>query len=84
MLPTYPSITTNNPLLDHPRSIARGVLLIGDVAHASSPILGRGGCLAMENGAVLAEIPQAGRRLLEFEHVNHSPESGATLHLTRL
>ncbi len=31
------------------------VVLIGDAAHASSPILGQGGCLAMEDAVVLAE-----------------------------
>jgi 2-polyprenyl-6-methoxyphenol hydroxylase-like FAD-dependent oxidoreductase len=34
------------------------VVLIGDAAHASSPILGQGGCLAMEDAIVLAEILQ--------------------------
>jgi FAD-dependent urate hydroxylase len=40
------------------RWYAGGVLLIGDAAHASSPILGQGGCLAMEDAVVLAEILQ--------------------------
>jgi len=31
------------------------VVLIGDAAHASSPMMGQGGCLAMEDAAVLAE-----------------------------
>lgn len=39
---------------------AGSVLLIGDAAHASSPILGQGGCLAMEDAMVLAEILRAG------------------------
>ncbi len=34
------------------------VVLIGDAAHASSPILGQGGCLAMEDAVILAEILQ--------------------------
>jgi 2-polyprenyl-6-methoxyphenol hydroxylase-like FAD-dependent oxidoreductase len=31
------------------------VLLIGDAAHASSPMMGQGGCMAMEDAYVLAE-----------------------------
>ena len=31
------------------------VVLIGDAAHASSPMMGQGGCLAMEDAVVLAE-----------------------------
>jgi 2-polyprenyl-6-methoxyphenol hydroxylase-like FAD-dependent oxidoreductase len=30
----------------------------GDAAHASSPVLGQGGCLAMEDAVVLAETLQ--------------------------
>ncbi|HEY7290038.1 MAG TPA: FAD-dependent monooxygenase [Vicinamibacterales bacterium] len=37
------------------------VLLIGDAAHASSPMLGQGGCLAMEDAHVLAEILETAR-----------------------
>ena len=32
------------------------VLLIGDVAHASSPMMGQGGCMAIEDAAVLAAL----------------------------
>jgi FAD-dependent urate hydroxylase len=32
------------------------VLLIGDAAHASSPMMGQGGCMAMEDAYVLAEV----------------------------
>jgi 2-polyprenyl-6-methoxyphenol hydroxylase-like FAD-dependent oxidoreductase len=32
------------------------VVLIGDAAHASSPLLGQGGCMAMEDAWVLAEV----------------------------
>ena len=32
------------------------VVLIGDAAHASSPMMGQGGCMAMEDAIVLAEI----------------------------
>jgi len=35
------------------------VLLIGDAAHASSPMMGQGGCMAMEDARVLAEISAA-------------------------
>jgi len=35
------------------------VLLIGDAAHASSPMLGQGGSLAMEDACVLAEMLSA-------------------------
>jgi 2-polyprenyl-6-methoxyphenol hydroxylase-like FAD-dependent oxidoreductase len=31
------------------------VLLVGDAAHASSPMMGQGGCMAMEDACVLAE-----------------------------
>jgi len=30
------------------------VVLVGDAAHASSPMMGQGGCMAMEDGCVLA------------------------------
>jgi 2-polyprenyl-6-methoxyphenol hydroxylase-like FAD-dependent oxidoreductase len=33
-----------------------GVVLIGDAAHASIPMMGQGGCLAMEDAWVLAEV----------------------------
>jgi len=32
------------------------VILIGDAAHASSPMMGQGGCMAMEDAVVLAEV----------------------------
>jgi 2-polyprenyl-6-methoxyphenol hydroxylase-like FAD-dependent oxidoreductase len=32
------------------------VILIGDAAHASSPLMGQGGCMAMEDAWVLAEV----------------------------
>jgi 2-polyprenyl-6-methoxyphenol hydroxylase-like FAD-dependent oxidoreductase len=32
------------------------VVLVGDAAHASSPMMGQGGCMAMEDALVLAEI----------------------------
>jgi FAD-dependent urate hydroxylase len=32
------------------------VLLIGDAAHASSPMMGQGGCMAVEDAVVLAEL----------------------------
>jgi len=35
---------------------AERVVLIGDAAHASSPMMGQGGSLAMEDGHVLAEL----------------------------
>jgi len=31
------------------------VVLVGDAAHASSPMMGQGGCMAMEDAYVLAE-----------------------------
>ena len=31
-------------------------VLIGDAAHASSPLMGQGGCMAMEDARVLAEV----------------------------
>jgi FAD-dependent urate hydroxylase len=35
------------------------VVLIGDAAHASSPMMGQGGCLAIEDAWVLAEVLRA-------------------------
>jgi 2-polyprenyl-6-methoxyphenol hydroxylase-like FAD-dependent oxidoreductase len=35
------------------------VLLIGDAAHASSPMMGQGGCMAIEDAVVLAELLQS-------------------------
>jgi 2-polyprenyl-6-methoxyphenol hydroxylase-like FAD-dependent oxidoreductase len=35
------------------------VVLIGDAAHASSPLMGQGGCMAMEDAIVLAEVLRA-------------------------
>lgn len=32
------------------------VVLVGDAAHASSPLMGQGGCMAMEDACVLAEV----------------------------
>jgi 2-polyprenyl-6-methoxyphenol hydroxylase-like FAD-dependent oxidoreductase len=32
------------------------VVLIGDAAHASSPMMGQGGCMAIEDALVLAEL----------------------------
>ena len=32
------------------------VLLIGDAAHASSPMMGQGGCMAVEDASILAEL----------------------------
>ena len=36
------------------------VVLVGDAAHASSPMMGQGGCMAMEDACVLAEELRAG------------------------
>jgi 2-polyprenyl-6-methoxyphenol hydroxylase-like FAD-dependent oxidoreductase len=36
------------------------VVLVGDAAHASSPMLGQGGCMAMEDAYVLAEELRSG------------------------
>jgi 2-polyprenyl-6-methoxyphenol hydroxylase-like FAD-dependent oxidoreductase len=35
------------------------VVLVGDAAHASSPMMGQGGCMAIEDAAVLAELLQS-------------------------
>jgi 2-polyprenyl-6-methoxyphenol hydroxylase-like FAD-dependent oxidoreductase len=43
--------------LDHWRK--GRVVLIGDAAHASSPMMGQGGCIAIEDAAVLAEFLQS-------------------------
>jgi 2-polyprenyl-6-methoxyphenol hydroxylase-like FAD-dependent oxidoreductase len=45
------------------------VILIGDAAHASIPMLGQGGCLAMEDASVLAD------RLREADSVDHALET---------
>jgi 2-polyprenyl-6-methoxyphenol hydroxylase-like FAD-dependent oxidoreductase len=42
--------------LEHDRWRAPRVVLIGDAAHATSPMMGQGGCLAMEDACVLAEL----------------------------
>jgi len=39
------------------------VVLIGDAAHASSPMMGQGGCMAMEDAWVLAEILRSTARV---------------------
>jgi FAD-dependent urate hydroxylase len=39
------------------------VVLVGDAAHASSPMLGQGGCMAMEDACVLAEELQSGANI---------------------
>jgi 2-polyprenyl-6-methoxyphenol hydroxylase-like FAD-dependent oxidoreductase len=39
------------------------VVLVGDAAHASSPMLGQGGCMAMEDACVLAEELRSGTTL---------------------
>jgi 2-polyprenyl-6-methoxyphenol hydroxylase-like FAD-dependent oxidoreductase len=41
------------------------VVLIGDAAHASSPLMGQGGCMAMEDAGVLAENLVLGSELGE-------------------
>ena len=41
------------------------VLLIGDAAHASSPMMGQGGCMAMEDAWVLAECLSVAKTLTE-------------------
>jgi 2-polyprenyl-6-methoxyphenol hydroxylase-like FAD-dependent oxidoreductase len=42
--------------LEHHCWWAPRVVLIGDAAHATSPMMGQGGCLAMEDACVLAEL----------------------------
>jgi len=39
------------------------VVLVGDAAHASSPMMGQGGCMAMEDVCVLAEELRASATL---------------------
>jgi FAD-dependent urate hydroxylase len=41
------------------------VVLIGDAAHASSPMMGQDGCMAMEDAYVLAESLCRGSVLAE-------------------
>ena len=41
--------------VDVDRWYSSRVVLIGDAAHASSPLMGQGGCMAMEDAYVLAE-----------------------------
>ena len=43
-------------LVELPKWRKDRVLLIGDAAHASSPMMGQGGCMAVEDAAVLAEL----------------------------
>ena len=42
--------------VDVPEWYSGRVVLLGDAAHASSPLLGQGGCMAMEDAWVLAEV----------------------------
>jgi 2-polyprenyl-6-methoxyphenol hydroxylase-like FAD-dependent oxidoreductase len=39
------------------------VLLIGDAAHASSPMMGQSGCMAIEDATVLAELLQSSENI---------------------
>ena len=39
------------------------IVLVGDAAHASSPLMGQGGCMAMEDACVLAEELRAAATL---------------------
>jgi len=41
------------------------VVLIGDAAHASSPMMGQGGCMAMEDACVMAESLRDGATVAE-------------------
>lgn len=41
------------------------VVLIGDAAHASCPMMGQGGCMAMEDACVLAETLRRDATLAE-------------------
>jgi 2-polyprenyl-6-methoxyphenol hydroxylase-like FAD-dependent oxidoreductase len=41
--------------MDSERWHSGRVVLVGDAAHASSPMMGQGGCMAMEDATVLAE-----------------------------
>ena len=73
------SSLVHNPTFDRPpvrRWGARSVVLIGDAIHPLTPNLGQGGCLAIEDAAVLArclekyaEIPVA---LSRFETVRYA------------
>jgi FAD binding domain len=47
--------------LDHWRK--GRVVLIGDAAHASSPMMGQGGCKAIEDAAVLAELLKSAKSI---------------------
>jgi 2-polyprenyl-6-methoxyphenol hydroxylase-like FAD-dependent oxidoreductase len=42
---------------------ASRIVLVGDAAHASSPMMGQGGCMAMEDACVLAETLRQGATL---------------------
>jgi FAD-dependent urate hydroxylase len=44
---------------------ASRVVLVGDAAHASSPMMGQGGCMAMEDASVLAETLSRSATLAE-------------------
>jgi len=41
------------------------VVLVGDAAHASSPMMGQGGCMAMEDACVMAESLRDGATVAE-------------------
>lgn len=55
---TEPAAVVRHDIYSHPRPLARftagRVALLGDAAHAVTPNLGQGGCLALEDAVVLA------------------------------
>jgi 2-polyprenyl-6-methoxyphenol hydroxylase-like FAD-dependent oxidoreductase len=57
--------------VDSPRWFDRRVLLVGDAAHALSPVSGQGAAMAVEDAVVLAEelasTPDIGGGLAAFE-----------------
>lgn len=55
-----------------------GVVLIGDAAHAAAPTMAQGGCMAMEDACVLAEIlreTQTVERALDSYEARRKPRA---------
>jgi 2-polyprenyl-6-methoxyphenol hydroxylase-like FAD-dependent oxidoreductase len=67
---TPPTAILRNDIIDRIPSQRWGdgrITLLGDAAHATTPNLGQGGCMALEDGVVLAKhVARAHRRVVEL------------------
>lgn len=88
---TPPTDVLRNDIVDRPpqRGWSRGrVLLIGDAAHPTTPNLGQGGCMALEDAAVLMRLVSCGGSLDNafgrFEHERFPRTTAITRESRRL